>query len=152
MTSLTCHRLAATAILILASLIELTKESGATQQNVDPWTIEHFELARQAQLKNDLEVAAKEYQLVLTRNPKFAEVHLNLGAVYHQQKKYREAVKTLQTAVQLKPSLLGAHVFLGIDRYMIQDFKGALGPLQKALELNPKDRQAGMYLALTYIS
>ena len=45
MTSLTCHRLAATAILLLASIIALTQESGATQQDLDPWTIEHFQLA-----------------------------------------------------------------------------------------------------------
>src|SRR5262249_41800362 len=90
--SFTCHQLLKTAIIILASFMALTKDSGAAQEGLDPWTVEHFQLARQAQLKNDLEGAAKEYQLVLARNPKFAEVYLNLGAVYHQQKRYQEAV------------------------------------------------------------
>src|SRR5690242_3738763 len=33
---------------------------------------------------------------------------------------------------------------------MIQEFHGALGPLEQALRLNIADRQAGIYLALTY--
>ena len=56
----------------------------------------------------------------------------------------------LQSAVSLKPNLLGAQLFLGIDEYMIQEFQGALGPLEQALRLNIADRQAGIYLALTY--
>jgi hypothetical protein len=50
--------------------------------------------------------------------------------LYHQQRKYREAVETLKTAVSLKPDLLDAQVFLGIDRYDT-DFSGAVGPLEK---------------------
>jgi len=61
-----------------------------------------------------------------------------------------EAVKVLQSVVSLKPNLLGAQLFLGIDEYMIQEFQGALGPLEQALRLNIADRQAGIYLALTY--
>jgi tetratricopeptide (TPR) repeat protein len=58
----------------------------------------------------------------------------------------------LQTAVSLKPDLLEAQVFLGIDRYMIQDFKGAIGPLERVVRLKPAERQAGLYIALTYLA
>jgi len=138
------------ALVILVLFFTITARSDP--QELDLWTIEHFQLARQAYQKNDLDVAAKEYRLVLSRNPKFAEGYLNLGIVYHQQKKYRESVTTLQTAIALKPDMLGAQVFLGIGEYMIQEFKGALVPLKKALELNPKERQAGIYLGLTFIA
>jgi len=122
------------------------------QGDLSEWTVEHFKLARQAQLKNNLPVAATEYELVVARKPKFAEAHLNLGIVYHQQKKYREAIQQLQTASSLKPNLIGAHLFLGIDLYMIQEFQKALEPLQRALALDQKDRQAAIYLALVYIA
>jgi len=120
--------------------------------DLNEWTVEHFKLARQAQLNSNLPVAAAEYELVVARNPNFAEAHLNLGIVYHQQKKYREAIQRLQTASSLKPSLIGAQLFLGIDLYMIQEFQRALEPLQKALALDGKDRQAAIYLALVYIA
>jgi tetratricopeptide (TPR) repeat protein len=137
---------------VLVGLSVLVVRAGEGEARLDPWTMEHFRLASEAQRQNNLEVAAREYQLILSRNPKFAEVHQNLGIVYYQQRKYREAAKTLEVAVSLKPGLLGAQVFLGIGRYMIQDFKGAVGPLEKALRLEPADRHAGLYLALTYLA
>ena len=140
------------SVTLLLLLPFLATTFRAESKELDAWTVEHFQLARQAHQTNDLDVAAKEYQLVLSRNPKFAEGYLNLGIVYHQQKNYRESVKTLQTAISLKPDMLSALVFLGIGRYLIQDFKGALVPLQKALGLNPKERQAGIYLGSTFIA
>ncbi|MCI0419428.1 MAG: tetratricopeptide repeat protein [Acidobacteria bacterium] len=137
------------AVLIVSSVLVVC--AWGAESHLDSWTIEHFRLASEAQRQNNLEVAAREYQLILSRNPKFAEVHQNLGIVYHQQRRYRAAAQMLQAAVSLNPGLLGAQVFLGIDRYMIQDFKGAVGPLEKALRLKPVDRQAGLYLALTYL-
>ena len=118
----------------------------------DEWTTEHFQLARQAQLRNDLDTAAQEYRAIIAHNPKFAGAQLNLGIVYHQQRKYREAVKVLQSAVALQPDLLGAQVFLGIDEYLVQDLKGASQHLGIALRLKPDDRQAGFYLALAYLA
>ena len=146
------RQLALAKVLIVASGIAFASVSTAEAQDIDAWTAEHFRIAMQAHRQNNLEVAQKEYELILSRNPKFAEVYLNLGVLHHQQGKYRQAVKTLQEAVSLKPELFGAQVFLGIDKYMIQDFQGALGPLQKAVRLKPTDRQAGLFLALTYLA
>jgi len=137
-----------TAVLILLPFKGLEAQQGT----FDQWTIDHFQLARQAQLRNDLDVAAREYESVVAKNPSFAEAQVNLGVVYYQLKKYRAAVKTLRTAVALDPRSLGAQLFLGIGLYMVQDFQAALGPLQKSLELNKKDRQAGVYLALSYLA
>lgn len=144
-----------TARVLVVAIVGMSSALGivsAQEQNVDEWTVERFRLARLAHEQNKLDVAAREYQLILLRNPRFAEVYLNLGIVYHQQRKYQEAVKVLQSAVSLKPNVLGAQLFLGIDKYMIQEFQGALGPLEQALRLNRADRQAGIYLALTYLA
>jgi tetratricopeptide (TPR) repeat protein len=122
------------------------------QQEVDDWTAEHFRLAREAHVRNDLDTAAREYAAIVSRNPKFAEVYVNLAIIYHQQKNYRAALPLLNTAVSLKPDMLGAQLFLGIDRYLTQNFKGAIAPLTKALQLSPSDRQAGLFLALVYLA
>lgn len=133
------------------SLPGFSRPQESQEQSVDEWTAQHFNLARQAQLQKNLDTAAEEYRAIISRNPKFAGAYLNLGLVYHEQRKYREAIKALESATSLQPGLLGAQLFLGIDMYMVQDLKGALQHLGKALELKPDDRQAGMYLALTYL-
>ncbi len=124
--------------------------SEAQEAEVDPWTAQHFRLASEAHRRNDLDVAAREYELILSKMPQFAEAYQNLGIVYHQQRRFLKAVETLEKGVSINPNLLGGQLVLGISKYKVQDFKGALGPLQKALDLKPTDREAGLYLALTY--
>ncbi len=124
----------------------------ASAQELDQWTVNHFDRAMQAQRANDLPTAESEYRLIIHRNPRFAGAFLNLGIVYHQQKKYADAIGALKTAVQLDPRALGSQLFLGIDEYLTQDFKGARDHLRKALLADPKDRQAGLYLGFTYLA
>lgn len=131
-------------------LVSLLFVAAAFAQQLDDWTVSHFERATQAQRANDLPTAETEYRLIISRNPRFAGAYLNLGIVYHQQKKYGDAVKVLKTAVQLDPRALGSQLFLGIDEYLTQDYKAAREHLQKALAADPKDRQAGLYLGFDY--
>jgi len=116
---------------------------------LDDWAIDHFERARQAQDTGDFPRAAQEYRLVLSRNPNFAEGYLNLGIVYQQQSKYWEAAKVLQQALRIKPSLLPAKVVLGMSRYFCQDYQAALNVFREVSSQNPRERQAGIYHALT---
>jgi tetratricopeptide (TPR) repeat protein len=124
----------------------------STAQELDPWTLDHFTRAVQAQHANDLATAESEYRLVTSRNPRFAGAYLNLGIVDHQQKKYTDAVSALKTAVLLDPHVLGSQLFLGIDEYLTWDFKGAAEHLRTALAADPKDRQAGVYLGLDLLA
>src|ERR1700677_2817148 len=131
-------------------LIAIACRSSA--QELDPWTLDHFSRAVQAQHANDLSTAESEYRLVTSRNPRFARAYLNLGIVDHQQKKYTDAVSALKTAVLLDPHVLGSQLFLGIDEYLTWDFKGATEHLRTALAADPKDRQAGVYLGLDLLA
>jgi tetratricopeptide (TPR) repeat protein len=121
-------------------------------QQLDEWMVSHFNRAVEAQRANDLQTAETEYRLITSRNPRFAGAYLNLGLVYHQQKKYPDAVNVLKTAVQLDPHALGSQLFLGIDEYLTGDFKSAQEHLRKALAADPKDRQAGLYLGFDYLA
>jgi len=144
-------------VLLALTCIDLlycpqAKGGAAQKENVDAWTAEHFARARQAQSHQSLEAAAEEYRAIVARNPGFAGAQLNLGIVYHQQRKYREAIKAFESTVSLQPELLGAQLFLGIDEYLVGDLKEALEHLEDALQLKPDDRQAGIYLALAHLA
>src|SRR5258708_15144768 len=118
------------------------------QVDLDPWTVEHFQQAREAQKAQQYDTAAERYRQVLSRNPKFAEAYLNLGIVYQLQYKYPESVGVFRDALAIKPDLLPAGVLLGISYYMLQDFQAARKRLAEVLAHNPKEPQAVIYLAL----
>ena len=145
---LSCPYLRKVGFLCFASFLLV----GQVFAQLDEWTVSHFDRAMQAQQANDLQTAETEYRLITSRNPRFAGAYLNLGMVYHQQKKYADAVKALSIAVQLDPHVLGSQLFLGIDEYLTEDFKGAREHLRKALSADPKDRQAGLYLGFDYLA
>src|SRR5260370_42511932 len=81
--------------------------SRASAQTVDDWTAEHFGRAMQAQSSSDYSAAEQEYSLIISRRPRFAGAYLNLGIIYHEQRKYTQAVRVLRTAAELNPELLG---------------------------------------------
>ena len=134
--------------LALCCVVLLLPGSPILSQDLDTWTVTHFGQAVQAQHDENLPLAESEYKLVISRNPQLAAAYLNLGIVYHQEKKYSDAVTVLKTAVQLDSHSLGAQLFLGIDEYLTAEFKDAKEHLKRALLVNPRDRQAGLYLGL----
>jgi tetratricopeptide (TPR) repeat protein len=126
--------------------------ASAFAQQLDEWTVSHFDRAMRAQQANDLQTTENEYRLITTRDTRFAGAFLNLGIVFHQQKRYADAVSVLKTTVRLDPQVLTSQLFLGIDEYLTQDFKDAHDHLRKALAADPKDRQAGLYLGFDYLA
>jgi tetratricopeptide (TPR) repeat protein len=123
----------------------------AAETDLDPWTVDHFRQAIEAQKAKQFDQAAQQYRLVLSKNPRFAEAYMNLGIVYQLQGKYPDSVKVFREGLAIKPEMLAAQVLMGISYYMDQDFEPARKSLEQALAHNPKERQAGMYRALTLI-
>lgn len=123
----------------------------AAQVQLEPREIERFQAARQAQAAGQLDRAAEQYRLVLSKNPQFAGAYLNLGIVYQLQNKYPEAIRTFRAVLAINPAMLGAKVLLGISYYMLQEFDAALAPLDQVLASDPRERQAGVYRALALL-
>jgi len=138
-------------ILKLAVLLASAALLLNAQENLDPWSVEHFQAAKAAQTRGELEIAAEEYRLIVARNPRFGGAYLNLGIVYQLQNKYPEAIHALREALTAQPELAGAKVLLGISYYMIQEFAAALRVLDEVLAANPRERQAGVYRALALL-
>jgi tetratricopeptide (TPR) repeat protein len=139
------------SLVLLCTLSIVLGEKVTAQVDLDPWTIDHFQQAMEAQKARQYDKAAEQYRQILSRNPKFAEAYLNLGIVYQLQYRYAESIGIFREALTLKPDLLPADVLLGISYYMVQDFQAARKPLEEVLAHNPKERQAGIYLALALV-
>ncbi|MGH9403435.1 MAG: tetratricopeptide repeat protein [Terriglobia bacterium] len=107
---------------------------------------EHFRAALQAQNSGRLDVAVREYQVVLQLQPRLAEAYANLGLVYYLQSKFKESSAALARAAALKPGLRGTDLFLGMDYVKLHRSRDAVQYLTRAAEVETTNRQAQLWL------
>jgi Flp pilus assembly protein TadD len=93
--------------------------------------------------------AEKQYQTVLTKDPKNLDALSNLGVVYFRTGKIRSAESTLKKALAIAPNDDFVLTTLGIVHYRQERFDDALKELRKAIELNPNSATAHNYLGIT---
>jgi superkiller protein 3 len=53
------------------------------------------------------------YQKTLEINPKHTDAHNNIGIVFYNQNRLKEAVASFQKAVEIEPDFANAHFYLG---------------------------------------
>ncbi|MEW5976497.1 MAG: tetratricopeptide repeat protein [Acidobacteriota bacterium] len=112
----------------------------------------HLEAALNAQKRGQLVKAAEEYRAALKIIPGSAEIHQNLGLVYHLQNRFQDAILSFEKALSLEPALWASNLFLGIACYKTNQFDRAVGALSKALELNSEaaELEGRFWLGVTY--
>jgi Flp pilus assembly protein TadD len=93
--------------------------------------------------------AEKQYQTVLTKDPKNLDALSNLGVVYFRTGKIRSAESTLKKALAIAPNDDFVLTTLGIVHYRQSKFDDALKELRKAIEINPNSATAHNYLGIT---
>jgi tetratricopeptide (TPR) repeat protein len=76
----------------------------------------HFEAAKKALDRNDLQGAEQEYRAILQLDPDDADVHTALGVVLYGTGRLAEAVSTLETARRLDTAQKRADLFLGLSQ------------------------------------
>jgi tetratricopeptide (TPR) repeat protein len=108
---------------------------------------QHFAAAQQAQKKGDYPTAEREYRAVLSIEPTFAEVHMNLGLVYQLQDRIPAAIAEFRRALKLKPVLAGANFFLGADLCKLGQGKEAIPYLKSAARKAPERPDIWSWLA-----
>src|SRR5512146_1291315 len=106
-------------------------------EQLSPEFQSHMAVAQQAQAARDYATAEKEYQTLLKMDPRFAEIHMNLGLVYQLQDRRAEAIREFKAALKLKPGLTGANFFLGVDYCKEGHGLLAIPFLKKAASQNP---------------
>jgi tetratricopeptide (TPR) repeat protein len=82
----------------------------------------------------------------------FPQAYATLGAVYVEQKRFKEAQTALEKAVQLDPKAAGAYMELGAALNQLKDYPGAVTALTKGLELNADVPAANYELAKAYMA
>ena len=70
-------------------------------------------------------------------NPGYGRVHSNLGIMFGELKKYREAEKEYKEALRIEPNLVEAHYNLGILLYKLKRYDKAEKEYSEALRINP---------------
>lgn len=80
---------------------------------VTPELRQHVEAGLKAKASGDLAAAVNEFTRVVELAPKLPAAHVNLGAVYFEQKNYSAAIPEFQKALELQKELPGVHAMLG---------------------------------------
>jgi tetratricopeptide (TPR) repeat protein len=103
--------------------------------------------AKSAQSQGDLAGAVAKYQKLLQVAPNLGAAYNNLGALYLQQREYKDAAAVLEKGLKVDPKMSSASALLGISLYEMGDYPNARHHLESALRANPKDDNAEMFLS-----
>ncbi|MDP2043574.1 MAG: tetratricopeptide repeat protein [Candidatus Omnitrophota bacterium] len=135
----------------LSAIDQLKQSIGLAPDAVEPHAI--LALVYAAQDKPDL--AAQEYTLALKNaaklEPKNIEIYKNLGAIYLQQEKLKEAESIFKLITGLAPADAQAHFYLGSIYYDSKDYIAAEKEFKAALKLKPDYHEALNFLGYFYL-
>lgn len=123
---------------------------------LDPEAVEpHAILALLYSSENKFDLATAEYEVALKnaskRQPQNIDIYKTLGAVYLQQKKFKDAENIYRLILNLSPNDAEAHFYLGSVYEESKNRGAAISELKKGLELNPDYHEALNYLGYLYV-
>ena len=123
---------------------------------LEPEAVEpHAILALLYSSQNQPDLATSEYEIALKnaskREPNNIDIYKTLGAIYLQQKKFKEAESTYRLILGLSPDDAQAHFYLGSIYEELKDRPRAIAELKKSLQLNPDYHEAMNYLGYLYV-
>ena len=123
---------------------------------LEPEAVEaHAILALLYSSQNKPGLATSEYEIALENaslaQPKNIDIYKTLGAIYLQQKKFKEAESAYRLILGLSPDDAEAHFYLGNIYEELKDRPQAIAELKKGLQLNPDYHEALNYLGYLYV-
>jgi len=136
---------------ILKAIEELNLTVKLEPEAVEP----HAILALLYSSQNQLDLATSEYEIALKNaslaQPNNIDIYKNLGAIYLQQKKFKEAESTYRLILDLSPNDAQAHFYLGSICEELKNRPQAITELKKSLQLKPDYHEALNYLGYLYV-
>ena len=78
------------------------------------------------------------------------ELQANLGLMYYQMGKDKEAIEAFHHAARLKPGMLVPHLFLGLEYVKLKRFSEAIPHFKQAALVKPSDVQVQFGLGQAY--
>ena len=102
-------------------------------------------------VERNLEKAADHYKAFLTLHPDVASAHNNLGRIYMQMRRFKEAIAELQETIRLDPDLFLAYSSLN-SIYLYRSRRSGCGDRYSptAARANPRSAQAYAELGAAY--
>ena len=110
---------------LLLGLLVLVGQVAVAQDDIQILYAE----AQAAKARGDAGDAIEKLQAILKLNPKLAPVFHNLGILFFEQGKFREASQAFAAGLQQDPTMSGSLVPLGISYYQM----GQLGKAREVL-------------------
>ena len=102
-------------------------------------------------VERNLEKAAGHYQAFLTLHPDVAAAHNNLGRVYMQMRRFKDAIAELQETIRLDPDLFLAYYSLNsVYLYEVADMDSAIATAQRQIARSPRSAPAYGQLGAAY--
>jgi tetratricopeptide (TPR) repeat protein len=92
--------------------------------------------------KADFDSAAEQFRAALSRAPKDATLHYDLGLALKLKDRLSEAVAEFRTAEQLDPRQADVHYTLGVTLWQQGDFPAAADELHAAIDAKPDYAEA----------
>ena len=107
----------------------------------------HFRLAQIAILKGNVEDAISNTERAVLSAPNDIGVLFQLGLLYYQQNRYKEARQILERTVQLNENYSNAHYFLGLIYAAEGERARAIEQFELIQKLNPDNAEVRAILA-----
>jgi tetratricopeptide (TPR) repeat protein len=85
----------------------------------------------------DVAGAAKEFEAVVRRSPKFVKAHVSLGVILHLSGRYPEAVTRFTAAIAADPNFPEGHLGLGEALRITGALDSSLPHYERAIALDP---------------
>lgn len=81
---------------------------------------------------------------------KLANMHAEIGTIYHDLNLYKDAVDEYRKAIQLRPSFVDIKNKLGVVYRDMRDYSKAINELKEAITANPDYTPARINIGITY--
>jgi len=98
--------------------------------------------AKNLYVEGDLDLAIREFEEILNREPDNAMAHFYVGLIHSTRQEVMKAVNEYKAVLQLAPSHLSARLNLAMSFEMMNREEDAIGEYQKILQANPSENIA----------
>lgn len=102
--------------------------------------------------KGENEKARDEFEKIVAKEPKNADVHYYLGLVYSKLDKQEKAIELFNKALLLNSELKDVYLSLGIAYFKNKDYVAAYEALNEALLADPDNSSANFFMGLTLVT
>ncbi len=143
--------LAAKFVLAASIALPLAAQSVSAQSVSDDMAA-HAQAARAAEQRGDFSTAAHEYEFLVQKLPRSAEMQSNLGVALYFDHQWERAIAVFRKANALNPNLLAPHLFGGLAWYQLSRPDSAVPELETAVRLRSSDVIAHTWLGYAYVA